>query len=460
VRQQGNPRVGDTIGTGGTDDDLLADPMDRAEARYGMLEAIREYALEKLAASGEANAVHERHARYFLGLAQEARPQLSKLNQRWWIAKLDLESDNLRAALAWSLETSRANGLEVGLAFGETLWDFWSRQGYVDEGTEWLQRLLVRVDPRLSSDNTDTGSDESLVESLVLHRLAARTLQVLNGAAWLAIRARDMTTTRRYLDIALSLARRMTDKVAEATVLNSLGNLYSTLGDYGKALSYLESSLEIKRAVEGWDELNFAGTLTMYAWALAGTGEFARALVCEEESFMIKRRIGDTEGIGRSLFSLAEITWRMGDLSACGDYGEKLLELARNLGNKEGEAFAMRTLGDVARAQGHPEAALAYFTGALSLFQDLQQQNGALDCIAGLAQVAADQGQHYRAGVLAGAQVAAYTAIDAPQLALDTGSGTVFARLREQAAEGSWDRAWAEGQSMTMPQVIEYALDR
>ena len=151
----------------------------------------------------------------------------------------------------------------------------------------------------------------------------------------------------------------------------------------------------------------------------------------------------------RSLLSAAAVRARAG----------QMLEIARDLGNLEGEAHALRALGDVARVEGRSEEARVYLTESLGRFNSLEQQAGALDCIAHLAQLAADRRDAHQAGVLAGAHLAQYTSIGEPQLAVDTGDGSVFAGLREQEGAATWDSSFSEGLGMTMPQVIAFVLN-
>ncbi len=430
-----------------------------AEAQFGMLETIRDYALERLAARGEAEAVLERHARYFLALAREAQPQLDKVNQKWWMNRLNLENDNFRAALGWSLATGSDAAFEIGLGIGAALVNFWLRQGFVTEGKRWLNRLLVRLDPRLESAAQAVGDEEAVVQALTLHPLVSSASQVLRGMEVLSSRLQHVDDARRYLGVGLALTRHIGDRSEEAHVLYQLGSLSNVLCDYDLAIRYLQDALAIKRGIEGWDERNIAGTLSAYSWALAGSGRFADALAYEEENLAINRRLGEAEGVGRSLYGLAEITRWMGDYAATSRYAEQMLEIARTLGNLEGEAHALSTLGAVARVEGRLDEAQAYLNDSLRRFNSLELQPGALDCIAHLAQVAADQRDARRAGVLAGAHLALYTAIGEPQLAVDTGNDSVFANLRAQAGAATWDSAWTEGQGMTMPQVIAYVLD-
>ena len=98
------------------------------EPRLGMLETIREYALERLVARGDDEAVRRRHAAFYLVLAEEAEPGLLGPQQREWLERLDSERDNIRAALGWALDAGEA---EVGLRIGSALWRFWQLRNHV-----------------------------------------------------------------------------------------------------------------------------------------------------------------------------------------------------------------------------------------------------------------------------------------------------------------------------------------
>ena len=112
-----------------------------------MLESIRQYAREKLEESGEAEEVRDRHATFFLALAEEAEPQLAGPGQRVWVERLEGEHDNLREALSWVLEQGEG---EQALRLGATLWRFWHVRGYLSEGIIWMERVLAEGDPAAS----------------------------------------------------------------------------------------------------------------------------------------------------------------------------------------------------------------------------------------------------------------------------------------------------------------------
>ena len=116
--------------------------MAAGEPRFGMLETIREYAVERLAERGDGEAVRRRHAGFYLPLAEEAEPALLGPQQLSWLERLDAERDNLRAALTWATEDGEA---EVGLRIGAALWRYWQLRGSATEGREHLERLLAQA---------------------------------------------------------------------------------------------------------------------------------------------------------------------------------------------------------------------------------------------------------------------------------------------------------------------------
>ncbi len=113
------------------------------EPRFLMMETIREYALERLAASGEAEAMRQQHATFFLQLAEEADPKVRSTEQATWYRRLEVEHDNLRAALHWTLEHQE---VEIGLRLAGALWAFWRQ--HLREGRSWLEQVLVQPGAR------------------------------------------------------------------------------------------------------------------------------------------------------------------------------------------------------------------------------------------------------------------------------------------------------------------------
>src|SRR5918995_3847157 len=121
---------------------VLAESSGEGRVRYRMLEPIRQYARQRLGASGKADEVQGRHAAFFLALAEEAEPELAGPQQGLWAERLEGEHDNLRAALSYVLERGEA---ELALRFGGALWRFWFDGGHLSEGVRWLEQALAGI---------------------------------------------------------------------------------------------------------------------------------------------------------------------------------------------------------------------------------------------------------------------------------------------------------------------------
>ncbi len=106
-----------------------------------VLEPVRQYALDKLEESDEAEEARRRHAEFFLGLAEETETEMRGPEQATWLDRLEAEHDNLRGALSWALERGEP---ELGLHLAEAFWWFWEARGYFDEGRRWLEQALAK----------------------------------------------------------------------------------------------------------------------------------------------------------------------------------------------------------------------------------------------------------------------------------------------------------------------------
>jgi predicted ATPase len=179
-----------------------------SEPRFVMLELIREYALEQLAARAEAETLGRAHASYYLALAEAAAAQWDGPTADRAIAQLTCEHDNLRAAL----HSARDGDLTLGMKLGAALWRFWRRRGYLSEGRVWLSELLA-----LSENAPDAIA------------LSAR-LRALEGAAWLASYQHDFAHAARLFEQSMALRRTLGE--SETNLLSNAGIQACAAGQY------------------------------------------------------------------------------------------------------------------------------------------------------------------------------------------------------------------------------------
>ena len=449
------------------------------EGRYRLLETVRQYARDRLLEAGEAEAVRERHRDWFLLLAEEAAPELGRGTQTAWLQRLEREHDNLRAALACSLETYHcplSPAVDKGLRLGAALWRFWSMRGYWTEGRAHLAALLA-----LPEANA---------------RTAARG-HALDGAATLAWRQGEHRAAEALWEESLAIWRELDNKEGIAWSLRGLGNVAHEQGEHGATQALAEESLAIFR--ELGDKRGIASSLwTLGRWA-RDQGEYGTARALLEESLAIWRELGDKGGMAHSLGRLGTGPHLQEDYGAARVLFEESLAIDRELGNQDGTANTLLGLAQVAQSQGDPARAKALleedealirgiadrwarihplgglghvvrdlgdYGWATAVYQEslrLRQEAGELFVIAqsleDLAVVAGRQGQAQRAARLLGAAEAQCAAIGTSPPSVDpTLYGHTVASARCALGEEAFAAAWAEGRNMALDQAVEYAL--
>ncbi|HEX6607740.1 MAG TPA: tetratricopeptide repeat protein, partial [Chloroflexia bacterium] len=306
-----------------------------AEApRLGMLETIREYARTQLEAGGEAAAVEERHAGYYLELAERADEWLKGPEQAPWLARLEQEHANLRAALDWSRQAPEraAFGLRLAAALGQ----FWELRGYMSEGRARLQAALAVDDPTVP--------------------LAVRA-RAYAALGRMELYRGDFAAARGPYEQSLQLRRAVGPASALARALTSVGIVKRALGEYGAARALHEESLALWRA-EG-DQAGIASALNSLGKLALLEGGFAAARAFAAESAAIRRAMGDRYALAMSLDTLGEIARSEGHYDAAGALYTEGLALCQEQGDKPLTANALHNLGYVALHMGDAAAAAA-----------------------------------------------------------------------------------------------------
>ena len=261
------------------------------QGRYRMPETVREEACERLGKSGEAEAVAERHRDYFLALAEEADSHLTGAEQGEWLARLETEHSNLRAALSWSIGKQEDRGA-AALRLCGALPQFWWTRGHIEEGRRWCASALELA-----------GAAER----------SAERARVLNGAGVLARMQGDYAAARAYHEQSLEIRSEIEDKKGIAASFNGLGNVANSQGDYTAARLSYEQSLAIKQEIG--DQKAVAGSLNNLGFVAYLQGDYAAARLSYEQSLAIRREggNGNVQAIATTLKGLAEVAAAEGD---------------------------------------------------------------------------------------------------------------------------------------------------
>ncbi len=356
--------------------------------RYRMLETIRQYAREKLLEAGEAEVkgVRGRHLAFFLGLAESAEPGLRGADQLDWLARLEVEHDNLRAALQWA--GAAASPVETALRLAGALARFWYLHGYWSEGRAWLQQALAEPLPDTAPPGLrrararalaglgwlmdENGEDLPLYEeSLVLYRgLDDRggMAFALRGLGAGLVNRGEHEPARIRLNEALDLFRTLGDRWGIAISQYNLGWLIVYQDDVAGAAATWEDSLAAFQ--QTGDRWGIAVTLGARSYIARQRGDYARAVALSEESLGYFREIGDKAGIATSLTRLGNIAFRRGDYRQAMSLIEEGIPLQRELGEQAGLSNDFALLGQIAAYQGEYDRATAWLEQSLVMARE------------------------------------------------------------------------------------------
>ena len=348
--------------------------------RVAMLETIREFASEQLAAIGELDARQRRHASYYLTLTEVVAARLDGPDQARWLDRLDRESANVRAALRWA----RGGGArDTGLRLAGALWRFWFLRGHLREGRTLLAEWTAPGDGPLPSTGWDARARATLLE----------------GAGTLAYRQGDYAEAATLLGESVALRRDACDTESLARTLTTLGAVARDSGEHGRVAVLYEESLSLLRAVG--DTAGIASALNNLARLALYRGDLARATALYQESLALSHLQGDDRGVGLLLHNLGEVARLRGDLARAAILCEESLDIFRRLAHTWGVALASMALGDVAEAQGCVARATELYERAHALFEDLGDAWGTGMALVGLGELAQRRGEFARAERLA-----------------------------------------------------------
>ena len=429
----------DLIGTlAGLVDQSLVDELPKPsaavnESRYGMLETIREFATEQLAASGEMVPIERAFEEYLLRCAEVAEEGLHGPDHLQWLRRLEAEHDNLRVAMGRALE--RGDG-HLALRLALRLWEFWETRGYRSEGRVWLERTLALT-------KSVNESDRAAAE-FALGRLS--------------FDLGDYDAAEAHYQGSLKALRQLGDGIAEAEVLSALAMIAVNRLAYDEANELGEQSLKISR--ESGDRHSTASALRVLGMIAREQGQYDHALGLFEESISLGRALGDAAWTAR-IASQIGITHRLaGNI----DQAQRFLDTSRKLHSEIGDRFA---LGVIASHQGHLafdagdiDRAIMLYAEALRHFDAVGDSEAVVEAIEWLAVTAAARGKSVPALRLFGAAAAAREALHLPPRLEDDEKRVSSGLDQAMRAAGTGAQAvLAAGKTLTLEEGRDEALE-
>ncbi len=405
----------------------------KGESRFLMLETIREYALEKLQASGERASTKRAHAAYCLVLAEEEASEPGGAQGTEWVGRFALEHDNFRAGLEWLTETGDA---EWGLRLGNALFRFWEIREYLAEGRDRLGRLL-----KLAGAAAATK---------------ART-RALFAAGVLAGEQGNYAAAEALISESQNIARQLGDNTGVAVSLNALAVFARDRGSVATACALFEESLALWR--ELGDLKAVARALSNLANVVKLQGDYERARSLYAECLSIFRGLGDRTGVAWSLNYQGDVARDQGDSAAARALYEQCLAIFRELGDRWGIAGTLADLGRLAREKRDYPCAHSLYRESIILFQELDHKRGIARLLECFACSAAAQFQAERSLRLAGAAAALRQNIGAPLTPAEQAKlEDILDPARLALTNTAGATAWLEGWALPVEKAIEEAL--
>jgi predicted ATPase len=403
------------------------------DLRFVMLETIREYALDKLTASGEVEPTKRAHAAYYLVLAEEGASEEAGAESSEWLNSLETEHSNILSALDWLTDTGNA---DWALRFGTALFRFWETREYLTEGRDRLGKIL------------------KLEGAVALSEARERALF---AAGVLAGGQGDYTSADTLLEEGLQLARKLSDERGVAVCLNAQAVLARDRNDITLSRRLFEESLALWR--ESGDPLAIARSLSNLASVARLQSDFARARSFYAECLSIFRKSNNQTGIAWSLNYQGDVARDQGDVESARALYEESLDTFRELGDRWGMAGSLADLGNLTRDQGNYDVAESLYRESMKMFQALGHKRGIARVLECFACSAAARRLPARSLRLAGAAAALRQTFGAPltpseQAKLEKGLGPA----RQMLTDSTGTTVWYEGWTVPVEKAIEEVL--
>lgn len=451
-----------------------------SEPRLLLLETIREYGLECLIDAGELEAARSAHAAYYLALAEEAEPHLQGSERARWMAQMEREQENLRAALSFLLDQAHSQtGTPEGALRSEQalrlcvgLSRFWYVRGYAREGQVFLERALARREGAatslraralyeaadLASVLDDVERAETLCgECLSLYRELGDTAGIASSLMLLGRRARargHYALACSRLEEAEMLYQQLGAGRKRGICHIELARAAMEQGQYERVSTLLEDNLKFSQAAGdqfsiGW--VHYLQARLLFVWQQ----DLARAQNLAEQSLAFYQEHGYGWHSSYPLSLLGQIRLVQGEIALARERFEESLALVQEVGDREGALETLLGLAHVALAQADLVAARQRYQECLTILQEIASQGFLAACLEGLAALEVARGEPRHALRLWGAAEALREVMDAPIHPVYRASyEQTVAQVRDILGEQAFLTSWIEGRGMTPEQAL------
>lgn len=441
------------------------------EPRFTLLETVREFAETHLTAADERREMRRLHGLFFLAMAEQATREITTAQGPTWLARIEQETSNIRAALEWAQQDDPHMALRMIGALGR----FWILRGRFSEGRSWTRIVIAAsrqdtdpatlanalyVEGLLARGQGDyTEAIERLDECLHLRqRLGDQTgaSLALGYIGLVTYNQGDLVSARRIQEEALGLARASNDPEALGRVLNGLAVVVQRQGEHEAAGAYLREALTL--ATGGGDLSAVAGVLTNLGSVARELGDHQTARKHQEQSVAMWREIGDRLSLPLALNNLGNVLRALGDEAAAHAAYEESLSIARETGDRRRIGFALNGLGSVARDRGDLREATRIYTEALRLRHTLGEKFEIAKTLEDFARLAASGRDHAAAVSLVAAASALQQSIGAGAQREDRPLQNDLSLAQRALGDQAYASAWEAGLAMSADQAVEFAL--
>ncbi|MDQ7842830.1 MAG: tetratricopeptide repeat protein [Armatimonadota bacterium] len=407
---------------------LSRDQNPGADGRFRILETVRAFAAEVLAASGEEEDARRRHAVFFCDLAERAEPELTGSRQAEWLSRLDADADNLLAAMRWAAgrDPSRLLRLAGSLA------RYWLLRGRLSEGRRWLEAAVAASEGRSEAD----------------------LAKALGGAATLMVETGEFARAAEAAVRSLEICRRLGDERGQTRALSALGNARLRQARYDEARAIHEEGLALFQKMG--DPRGTAQALNNLGAIARLQGDLDSARRFYEESLRLKREEGSPSRVALALNNLGEVELDAANVERAELTLRESLEIFESAGARAFVVGVLANLGRASRLADDLDTAEERYRRSLVLSEETQQRAYVSECLEGLAAVAVERGHLAGAAWLLGAATALR---DAAQSPVPPVAREEYDRLLQRIRSGAeFAAAYSRGYATPAEEIIAKTL--